>query len=99
MSSYPISDYVPERVEIPNKTTQLPNHDMIRRSMVTWNIASCKHSRIRGRTSSKTVNVNLINGKLIDILWIQYPKPIDVKHLEAQHKSVHTFRHWVIGTS
>jgi hypothetical protein len=49
---------VSERVEVPNKTIQLPYQNKRGNSMITWDTTSCKHTRNSERSSSKTVNTN-----------------------------------------
>ena len=49
---------VPERVEVPNKTTQLPNQNKRGRSTDTKDKASCKLPRKQRNPSSKIVNAN-----------------------------------------
>jgi len=66
-----------ERVEIPNKTTQLLNLNKRGKIWPHRDAASCKHSRIRGRQLSKTIHSYQphVDRQHMDIY---YPKPMDV---------------------
>jgi hypothetical protein len=69
IKSYIPAKNVPERVEVPNKTTQLPNQNKRGRSTVTKDKASCKLPRKQRNPSSKTVNANQhqVDRHLMDI--------------------------------
>jgi hypothetical protein len=46
LNSIPIN--VSERMEVPNKTTQLQYQNKWGRGMITWDTTSCKHTQNRG---------------------------------------------------